>query len=55
MEPYICYICGKPVTDYTPEWCCDGTECACMGMPIEPPYCDECRDRENAITEALGK
>lgn len=24
------------------EYCCDGHDCACMGQPIEPPYCFKC-------------
>lgn len=25
-----------------PEFCCNGRECGCMGLPIDPPYCDKC-------------
>jgi len=34
-----CIVCGKPVPDYIPEYCCDGRECNCRGLPIEPPVC----------------
>ena len=37
-----CLKCGKEVKDYEPEYCCDGTECGCMGKPIEPPLCEKC-------------
>lgn len=40
-----CIVCGTPVPDYKPEYCCDGRECGCMGKPIEPPICSgECFD-----------
>ena len=38
-----CMKCGTPI-DYTPEYCCEGRECGCMGKPIEPPLCDKCWD-----------
>lgn len=28
-----------------PELCCSGHMCGCMGLPIDPPYCDECREK----------
>ena len=34
-----CIVCGLPVPDYKPEFCCDGHECGCYGLPIEPPIC----------------
>jgi hypothetical protein len=38
-----CEICGADMPDYEPEYCCDGTMCGCMGMPISPPVCsNEC-------------
>lgn len=38
-----CLICRRSVPDYEPVRCCDGRECACMGMPINPCICsDEC-------------
>lgn len=36
-----CFVCGVDVPDYEPEYCCDGRECGCMGMPIEPPLCSK--------------
>ena len=39
-----CIVCGEE-TSYTPEFCCDGRECGCMGRPIEPPLCSkECEE-----------
>lgn len=40
-----CLTCKKPMPDYKPEYCCPGisNDCACRGMPIDPPICsDEC-------------
>ena len=34
-----CLICGKPVPDYEPKYCCNGFECGCMGMPVDPCTC----------------
>ena len=40
-----CIICGNPVPDYTPQYCCGGFECNCRGLPIEPPVCSgRCSD-----------
>jgi hypothetical protein len=37
-----CIICNK---DIELDVCCDGTNCGCMGMPIDPPVCsDKCYD-----------
>ncbi len=42
-----CIICGINVKDYKPEYCCDGKECGCQGLPIEPPLCDneKCQEK----------
>ncbi len=43
-----CYACMKDKRieefseDDEPEICCDGRECGCMGLPINPPICNEC-------------
>jgi hypothetical protein len=42
LPPVPCYGCSKPVYRYQPEYCCDGSECGCMGLPVEPPLCPEC-------------
>ena len=50
---YKCELCGKPVKDYVPEFCCGGQECGCMGFPTEPCFCSqECLD---AIMNGIGK
>lgn len=47
-----CECCGRPVPGFTPTYCCDGTECGCNGMPIEPCVCSEaCYD---AIMSNIG-
>jgi len=42
-----CVVCGKELPeDYEPVYCCDGTECGCMGLPVEPPLCSaECENK----------
>jgi hypothetical protein len=48
-----CLICKKPVPDYIPQMCCDGRECGCMGMPVNPCICsDQCYD---AVMNGIGK
>lgn len=42
-----CYCCGSKMTDedhknYKPRTCCNGNECGCMGLPIDPPLCVKC-------------
>jgi len=39
--PTPCEICGKPVPDYEPEYCCSGSECGCAGEPSEPCVCSD--------------
>ncbi len=47
-----CLICGKPVPDYEPEFCCSGQECGCYGQPVEPCTCsDECY---KAVMDHIG-
>ena len=38
---FQCIICGKEVFDYEPEYCCNGDDCCCRGLPVEPPLCSE--------------
>lgn len=44
----ICYYCGGILSDTSyDEWangkrCCNGTDCGCMGLPIDPPCCEKC-------------
>ncbi len=38
-----CEICGKEIEI---QMCCNGRECGCMGLPIEPPVCsDQCEQQ----------
>ncbi len=39
-----CAKCAKEFLGPKPEYCCDGRECGCMGLPIYPDsvYCEEC-------------
>ena len=48
-----CLICGKPVPDYEPVYCCNGFECGCRGMPRDPCCCSlECED---AVFRYIGE
>jgi hypothetical protein len=51
MKEYVCELCGTPIPDYKPEYCCDGKDCGCQGQPIEPPWCDKCWDEVMGIKE----
>jgi hypothetical protein len=43
-----CLECGNPVKSYKAEYCCNGIDCGCRGLPIEPPICsDECWEKFN--------
>ncbi|MFV1457762.1 hypothetical protein [Bacillus mycoides] len=47
-KPWVCDGCGfitKVEKDYEPKMCCNGYECGCFGMPIEPVFCDSCEER----------
>ena len=47
-----CLICGKPVHDYIPDFCCGGYQCGCMGKPTNPCTCsDEC---DEALYTCIG-
>ena len=50
MKPYQCDACHKDIEvydEYEPEMCCSGLseQCACMGLPINPIFCDECAEK----------
>ena len=50
---YECLICNKFVPDYEPKFCCNGSDCGCMGQPTEPCVCsDICA---NALFNGIGK
>ena len=41
-----CVVCGKEVPDYEPVYCCNGRDCGCNGLPVEPCLCSkECEDK----------
>ena len=43
-EKFYCWNCGK-VEIAEPVGCCDGRECGCQGLPIDPPFCSgKCQD-----------
>ena len=47
MKKEDCFFCGEPVDvedEYEPQGCCDGWECACMGMIVNPVICEKCND-----------
>jgi len=40
-----CMSCGETFTGPEPLMCCDGNQCGCMGLPIDPVVCsEECYD-----------
>ena len=49
---YKCLICGRPVPDYEPDYCCDGIECCCKGMLTEPCCCS--KECEDAVFNHIG-
>jgi len=41
-----CIVCKQKLPDdYEPPMCCDGRQCGCMGLPIEPPICSNLCDQ----------
>lgn len=48
-----CLICGKPVIDYIPKYCCSGKDCGCQGQPIEPCVCS--KECGVALYKGIGK
>ncbi len=53
MNGEPCLICGKPVADYDPQYCCNGFECACMGRPTNPCVCS--KECSKALMDGIGK
>ena len=50
MKKHYCDACGEEIEvedDYQPEMCCSGMReaCACMGLPINPVFCDLCEEK----------
>lgn len=50
-EPILIKIkCGECEKDFMgpePEFCCNGQDCGCMGLPIHPDsvYCEACLEK----------
>ena len=42
-DSHHCMTCFAPVPDFEPEICCDGTDCPCNGLPLEPCFCPKCK------------
>lgn len=36
-----CMVCGQTWMGEKPKMCCDGRECGCMGLPVDPVVCSE--------------
>lgn len=36
-----CMYCGELVPGAIPKYCCTGSQCGCMGLPIEPIVCSK--------------
>ena len=50
MKQWKCDACYKEIevyVEYEPKICCSGLKehCACMGLPINPIFCDECEEK----------
>lgn len=48
MKEWKCITCGKDIEvedDYEYEFCCEGRDCNCKGLPINPAFCDECENK----------
>ncbi len=52
MKTGKCLICLKPVSDYEPDYCCNGDACGCYGLPINPCVCSEKCD--SALHKGIG-
>lgn len=41
MDYKKCISCGEQLKDYNPEYCCNGQDCGCRGVPINAPVCEK--------------
>jgi len=41
LVPLSCMNCSTHLMGEEPKMCCNGRECGCMGMPIDPIVCSE--------------
>ncbi|WP_299076630.1 hypothetical protein [uncultured Paraglaciecola sp.] len=62
MSGWDCEFCGNEAPGYEPEYCCDGYECGCGGMPAESCFCsDDCanayeekEERQRFVSREVG-
>lgn len=48
---YPCCNCGEKVElDYHPKMCCNGNDCGCLGLPIDPVLCKDCEIMNERVT-----
>lgn len=48
-DVHLCEKCRvHNVYGYVAEYCCNGTDCGCMGLPIHPCWCEDCWNRYDA-------
>lgn len=41
-----CMICGSEFESEEPKYCCNGRDCGCMGMQLDPDICsNECYEK----------
>ncbi len=50
-----CCNCLKPTPDYEPKFCCNGFQCGCYGLPIDPPLCEECEEQLIVVNQKRFK
>ena len=45
LNKQTCEVCGQTYLGDDPKMCCNGRDCGCLGLPIEPMVCSkECYD-----------
>jgi hypothetical protein len=37
-----CFNCGEEYDGPELEYCCNGSDCGCNGLPIDPILCEPC-------------
>ena len=40
-QTYRCMHCDKEVEGVI-TYCCNQSDCGCMGLPVDPPVCSDC-------------
>jgi hypothetical protein len=48
MKKDNCHSCRCEIDvleSYKPEFCCDSYDCGCLGMSVNPIFCDECEKK----------